>query len=201
VGSKILLEDSEYKNLAFLADALIVVSTIGLILEVPHIKGFYQGAFKEDIMHTIRAGLAEAQKLPNISGIWDYEVKDQNGVFVHRGISEITQDLENNQIYIKGTRTHIRPKDDNPTIPMQEIPDGIPWSTDFAVIYGSTLNRKLYFVYTINVPDDQGGQVRGYCVLDIDGSPPKGLQGTYTHLAPNDLRGLIRFIKTSKTSP
>lgn len=170
----------------FIAEALIVVSLIGLLLEVPHIKEFFLDGIKEAVRESIGDDNNE-----NISGYWFYEVRDLNGVVTHKGSSKIKQ-IGKNIYYIHGRRTHSQGIDGQ----LEELPGyGIPWSTEFALVHGES-TPKLSFVYGIEISPN--GFIEVFCSLDLGDPPFDEMCGQYTHLAPNKSRGHIALFRNTQ---
>jgi len=87
---RFFLIKSENQEYAFMAEAIVVAATIGLILEVPHIQSIFN----------------EKQQLLDIAGEWIYTVTDYNGYITHGGVSTI--EVKENEIYIYGHRKYFR---------------------------------------------------------------------------------------------
>lgn len=171
-----ILLPKRLREFCFIPEAIIVASTIGLFLEVPHIKSLYRPD-----EHSL-----------DIAGNWEYRVKDATGAVTHGGESTIRQSPEG--LFIDGHRLYNVPRGSIESVPIPN--DGTYWWTDFAAIYGTTV-KQVHFVYTIRLPGEGAESpaqiVRGYCVLTPEGNPIDTLQGTYTHLAPGRLTGDIVF--------
>jgi hypothetical protein len=173
----LLLTRTKKENLHFIADAIIVASTIGLMVEVRHFRESYEQV--------------------DIGGEWLYEVQNSDGIITHGGISTIRQE-SGDTLMIKGWRRYRQRCPTSGCIgtetQLEQIPhDGSYWWTDFAVIRGGE-TKQIDFVYTIIL---QGMAVRGYCHLtpETNDRSPGKLEGTYTHLAPGKLMGNIVFRK------
>jgi hypothetical protein len=165
------------KHLHFVADAIIIASTVGLMVEVQHVRESYERV--------------------NIEGVWTYEVQNSNGVITHGGISTITQDRDG-ELLIVGRRKYKQrcgPKGCHGTERELEpiANEGLYWKTEFAILHGSE-RKAVDFVYSIIIDNTE---FRGYCHLtpDTPGAEPSKLEGTYTHLAPGTLKGDIRFLR------
>ena len=172
-----LFTHSERQHLHFMADAIIVASTVGLMVEVQHLREIHQRV--------------------SIEGVWVYEVQNSNGVITHGGISTIRQGRDG-ELLIKGRRKYIqRCSSEGCTGTERELElianEGLYWETEFAMLHGSE-RKAVDFVYSILINNIQ---YRGYCHLtpDAPGARPGKLEGTYTHLAPGTLKGDIRFLR------
>jgi hypothetical protein len=171
-----ILLPKRLREFCFIPEAIIVASTIGLFLEVPHIESLYK----------------PEEHYLDIAGDCEYTVKDAAGAITHGGDSTIRQG--SGELFIDGHRLYSVPHGSTTPVP---IPNGgTYWSTDFAGVYGTTV-KQVHFVYTIRLPGENADSpaqiVRGYCVLTPEGNPIETLQGTYTHLAPGRLTGDIVF--------
>jgi serine/threonine protein kinase len=135
----------------------------------------------------------------DISGEWDYKVKDASGNITHGGHATIRQSPEG--IFVDGQRLYnIDQKTNEKTV----IPNGgTYWSSNMAVLYGVSA-RQLHFIYTIRLPEGNASKrvavTEGYCVLTPKGNPVDTLAGTYAHLAPGQLTGDITFTRALRTS-
>ena len=190
IAFRLFLTNIEKNEYVFLADAIVVAATIGLLLEVPHIQSIFN----------------EKKQSLDIAGEWMYEISN-SGIIKHGGISEI--EVKSDEIYINGHRRFTQKLDSNTETQLAHIPnDGNYWETDFVTVYGQEI-KKIHFVYTIRLNGDTTDSapkiVKGYCVLtprkvkDLQGNIIiTELIGTYTHLAPHTLSGDLKFVRMKK---
>jgi hypothetical protein len=184
IATHILLPKAWRAEFGFIAEAIVVASTIGLFLEVPHIRSLYT-----PLQHSL-----------DIAGQWDYQVTDAYGALTHGGKATIQQNQ--NGIFIDGYRLYNVPRG---TTQIVRIPHGgTYWSTQMVALYGmpGMPVPQVHFIYTIRLPggtpDAPAQAVRGYVVLTPKGDPISRLEGTYTHLAPGRLTGDIVFTLKSR---
>ena len=174
----------------FLGDAIVVASTIGLMIEVQHIRD-------------------EHNKL-NVEGEWIYEVRNDDGLITHGGTSIIKQ-FDDGSLQIDGFRKYeckktpytIGCKAGEQLIKTEDM----LWTTKphFAVVHGDK-TKFIYFVYTIQA---HGNELGAYCWLTptTKDKKPTILRGEYTSLASvkieevaRRIRGSILFYRTKDES-
>lgn len=216
---KLEIEKKGLTDFRFIPEALLVASTIGLLLEVPHISSIFRDKEEKEQITNIRNNILDLNKkidfLYNekkqaldidISGDWLYEVQNEYGYITHGGISTIK--VSSGEIFIDGYRKYIQHSDTKIETQLDSIPNnGNYWFTNFVAVTGvNEVNKKIHFVYTIvlkgETKDSPVREVRGYCVLvpkkEKGNDVIKELNGTYTHLAPGALSGFISFKKMEK---
>lgn len=118
IAFRLFLTNIEKNEYVFLADAIVVAATIGLLLEVPHIQSIFN----------------EKKQSLDIAGEWMYEISN-SGIIKHGGISEI--EVKSDEIYINGHRKFTQKSDSSIKTQLVHIPhDGNYWDTDFVTVYG-----------------------------------------------------------------
>lgn len=167
IALRLFLTHIDKQEFHFLADAIVVASTIGLMVEVQHIR--------------------ESHRRVNVEGEWLYQVQDSNGNITHGGTCTIKQDRVGN-LTIEGARKYKQrggTGDGKETSLYRIMNDGILWDTDFAMIHGGE-DTKIDFVYKILL---DGRYIKGYCHLTPEGKEqrPSTLRGAHG-------RGRLGFI-------
>jgi hypothetical protein len=163
-------------------EALMVVAVIGVVVEVPHIREFFQEGLSNALTPKI-----------DLEGEWTYEVRnEEDDKITHKGTCTIKQIGDN--VDISGWRTHHLPEG---TTELKALAGkGIRWNTEFGVISGMTPPQlgfpTLHFVFSIKVESDL---IEGYCSIDL---PPKEnaiitMNGKLYQLAPSKEFGHMHF--------
>ena len=131
----------------------------------------------------------------DIGGIWSYEVKGHDGVYIHHGVCQVL--LSQSEIVINGIRARTT-KRDLATDSVTSQSENCPWQTDSVDLENAGL---INFTYEINLPNESE-PVRGECRCTI-GEDKKGMCGTIclTYPFKEAVKGDVRFFRNEKLLP
>ncbi|ARN81946.1 hypothetical protein [Methylocystis bryophila] len=196
------------KDFAFLAEAIVSASLVGLLIEAPHIsKVFIERIEKTE--KDIGAGLMENRhntntKLDDIrnlilsmprqqqapidpQGTWLYVIHGDKQTPIHSGVVYVRRSNDDS-INISGQRLCTN----NGHNKLEKLKgNGLHWEADDAYIHAGDRN-KLTYVFRFKNTNEAG-----YASIDLYGNPIEQMMGTYSGFAPSTLFGEIRYKKVS----